>query len=137
MRDGDILPPIVSEHDATWQAVEEAQFRAELKNAAKRQAERTLAYQEWSKPENVKERLERLMAEAEEAEKRGKEMAKSARRELGLPEEEPALPPLEELPKHMRNQSPSTIRAMLRHDRGWEIAQGRWQKSGAPTWRIK
>ncbi len=77
---------------------------------------------EWVKPENVAARIKKLEEEAPAALARAKEMSKAIREQFGLPEEDPPLPPDDELPKHMRGQQASTIRAMLRQE-GYEFCK--------------
>lgn len=89
------------------QTREENRLRAILTD---RTEEKIQAYKEWSKPENVAKRYQEHEAKAAEALEKALELKK-----LYGWKEDPPLPPLEELPEYMRNQAPSTIRAMLRH----------------------
>lgn len=82
---------------------------------------------EWSKPENIEARRKIEAEEAPKALELGRKMAAKIRAEFNLPDEEPLVP--ENLPPHMKNQSRSTVLAMLRHekwrynrdDRKWEL----------------
>ncbi len=84
-----------------------------------RTEEKRIAYREWSKPENIAIRMEELEKKAPIVLARAKEMSRLARLELGLPPEDPPLPPMSELTEEMRRQQPSMIRIMLK-DSGWE-----------------
>lgn len=111
---GEAAPSIIEHHDYFSQAVQQAQDLAEAINKDKRAAARRRQYEEWSKPENIALRLEEFVAAAEKARENGEALKKLIRQAQGLPLEDPPLPPLEKLPKEMRGQSESTIRAWLR-----------------------
>lgn len=102
------IPAIVFEANYLSPAVQEAQKKAEIKNAALRHAERMAVYEAWVKPEAIAERQERHAKEAADALARTKEA-------LGITGEEEPLPDPKTLPKEIVGQAPSTIRAWLRH----------------------
>lgn len=94
-----------------------------------RRQEKLAAYIEWSKPENIAARMEKFKAEEAAAIEAGLKLKASIRQSQGLPLDDPPLPPVEELPKEMRGQAESTIRAMLRQ-KCWEYDRllGKWHK---------
>lgn len=104
------IPAIIYEAHYLSPAVQEAQKKAELKNAAIRHAERMAKYAAWVQPEAIAERKERHEREAAESLARLKEI-------LGPREEEP-LPDEKDLPPHIRGQSASTIRSWMKNP--WE-----------------
>lgn len=103
---------IISEIDGVSQRIQEAQDLAELKNAAKRQAERNEKMQAWQDPDAM---AYRKMLNDKRAFESLQEMKLSGNCELPTP-----LPPESELPKEMRGQQPSTVRAWLRGNPDWE-----------------
>jgi hypothetical protein len=79
-----------------------------------RSAIKSAAIKEWSKPENIKARMEELEKEAPKALERGQLLSKKVRTDLQLPIIDPPLP--DPLPDRFKGQQESTIRAMLRHE---------------------
>ncbi len=106
----DLLPGIICEVDYLSPEVQEAQRKAEFRNAAIRHAERMAAYAAWVKPEAIAERKEKHEREAAES-------LAQTRAALGITGESEPLPDEKDLPKEMRGQAPSTIRAWLKHER--------------------
>ncbi len=129
----DHLPGIIIQDESMSMAVQEAQLKADLKNAAKRHAERMEKYTDWVKPEEIAKRWAKHEEGAAAALALAKSESAAAREALGLPAEDPPLPDEKDLPKHMRGQSPSTIRAMLRQEKGWIVEKGLWTKR---TWGL-
>jgi hypothetical protein len=111
-----MLPSIIDEAFYLSADVQEAQMKAEMKNAAIRRAERKAFHDEWIKPENIAKRKE-------ENERVAAASLARIREALNIGEPEP-IPPDDQLPRHMRGQSPSTIRAFLRHQREGQMAIG-------------
>jgi hypothetical protein len=109
-----MLPSIIDEAFYLSADVQEAQMKAEMKNAAIRRAERKAFHDEWVKPEAIAKRRE-------ENETASAASLASLRSIVG--ELEP-IPPRETLPKHLRDQSDSTIRAFLRHEKEGNMAMG-------------
>lgn len=129
------LPPaIVEKADALMREVRLAQERAEIENAARRHQKRMASYHEWARPENVEARRVEHEAAAKAALEKAQTMSRHAREALGMPLEDPPLPPKDQLPKEMCGQSPSTIRAMLRHQ-SWTY-DGRGWKPPKPAFRV-
>lgn len=107
MRD-DLTPAgIIIEFNQIQQDIEQAQSMAEIKNAMKRHAERMELITDWSKPDAITERLAKIAEGAIAALEAGKRAARGLE-DIPLPDP---------LPKHMRGQSLSTIKAMLRHEK--------------------
>lgn len=102
----------VAQADITTQAVQAAQDEAAIKNAAKRQAERQAKFDAWVDPEAMVHR--RALNDLKAIE------SLWALRASGNAVTQTPIPPPEELPKELRGQSPSTIRAMLRGNPDWE-----------------
>lgn len=105
------IPAIIYEAHYLSPAVQEAQRKAEIKNAAIRHAERMAKYAAWVLPEAIAERKERHEREAAESLARTKEA-------LGITGEEEPLPDEKDLPPHIRGQSASTIRSWMKNP--WE-----------------
>lgn len=105
---------IIQEADSMARKVQEAQEMAAIKNAAKRHAERMAKYRAWVDPEAIARRREQHEREAAAA-------LAATKAALGTTEEEP-IP--DDLPPHMRGQSPSTIRKMLKHEREAKMSIG-------------
>lgn len=121
MKNDDYIPSIIEQADAMTLKVQEAQSLAEIKNAARRHAERMAFFKAWVHPKAIAERKERHERDAFAALAMAHEMSSQARKALGL-DEDPPLPDAKDLPPHMRGQSPSTIRAMLRHERSLNMS---------------
>lgn len=121
-------PPaaIVEKADAVLREVRLAQERAEIENAAKRHQERMAKYQAWVQPEAIETRRLEHAAAAAAALEKAQAMSRYAREALGMPLEDPPLPPEAELPKEMRGQAASTIRAMLRQ-KSWTYDGSGWK----------
>lgn len=79
-------------------------------------------------PEAIADRKALYDATFAAATEAGLQLKKQIRAELGLPDDDPPLP--DPLPKEMKGQSESTIRAMLRHE-NWE-----WDKT-LQVWKQK
>lgn len=107
----DLVDQIVQESRAysLSSAVQEAQLKAEIKNAAVRHQERMAKYKAWVDPDAIAERKERHALEAKAA-------FSSTRAALGLTGDEvlKPLPAEKDLPPHMRGQSESTVRAWMK-----------------------
>ncbi len=152
--------PIVDEIDILLRDVRLAQEKAEIYYAAKRHADRMAKIAAWSQPEAVEERRIAHEAAAAAALAKGLEMSRHAREALGMPYEDPPLPPRDQIPEKIyatdgsemrtKGQSDSTLRAMLRQANwtydgsGWKppkpkfaIAEGPiercWRTEFAPT----
>lgn len=123
-----VLPSYIEQVNYVDMQVKFAQEMAAIRNQTIRACARLNFYKEWSDPENIKERLEKFAAEAEESLKKSLELKRAIREAQGLPLEDPPLP--EVLPQHMRGQAESTIRRMLAHE-GWEFDRTAWK------WREK
>ncbi len=135
MKEFDKPISIIEQADMKIKAVQEAQAEAEIKNAAIRHMKRMAFYKHWSSPEEIKKRQEEHEARAGAALARAKLMSDSAREALGIPED-PPLPDEKDLPAHMRGQSPSTIRAMLRHERGYSLEKPKIELAAEDVVRI-
>lgn len=124
----DVRPPtpIVERQDTLLRDVRLAQEKSEIDNAAKRHQERMAKYAAWSEPQAIEERRIAHMEAAEAALAKGRAMSQHAREALGMPLEDPPLPPEADLPKEMRGQSVSTIRAMLRQQ-SWTYDGTAWR----------
>ncbi len=118
--------PIVEKADMLRREIRLAQERAEIENAAKRHQHKMAQYQAWSEPEAVNQRRIAHEEAAAAALAKAQAMSKHAREALGMPLEDPPLPPEAELPKEMRGQAPSTIRAMLRQ-KNWTYDGSGWK----------
>lgn len=79
-----------------------------------RSQEKIAAIKEWSKPENIVLRMKEQEELAPLALEAGKKLAARIKEEFNIPDDIDF--DYENVPKHMRGQSPSTIRAMLRHE---------------------
>ncbi len=101
--------PIISEANMLSPAVQDAQKKAEIKNAAIRHGERMAAYAAWIDPKAMAERKE-------QNERESKESLARTKAALGIGELEP-LPDLSTLPPEVRCQQPSYIRAWLRQQK--------------------
>ena len=116
--------PIVDEIDILLRDVRLAQEKAEIENAAKRHAERMAKIAAWSAPEAIEERRIAHEAAAAAALEKAQAMSRHAREALGMPYEDPPLPPRDQIPEKIyatdgsemrtKGQSDSTLRAMLR-----------------------
>lgn len=118
--------PIEQKADLQAIAVARAQDEAAARNVAKRRAQKMAQFAAWSDRKAVEERRQEHEKSAAEALERGKLASRQIREQLGLPPEDPPLPPLEDLPPGMRAQAPSTIRAMLRQE-GWQFQSDGWK----------
>lgn len=103
---------IIDIADANVIAVQQAQQRAEIENASKRQAERKEKYEAWSDPEAIQYR--KILHEKKSFE------SLQTMKAAGQCEDPTPLPSDDELPKHMRGQQPSTVRAWIRGNPKWE-----------------
>lgn len=103
---------IIEESQAV--GVQQAQQQAEILNAAKRQAERQEKYEAWSDPEAIQYR--KLLHEKKSFESL---MALKVSGAFAENHSDP-IPPDSELPKEMRGQQPSTIRAWMRGNPRYE-----------------
>jgi hypothetical protein len=104
----DLTPGIIVNVDQITQRVQAAQQQAEMQQAQKKHAVKMAKYREWVDPKAIADRVAKHEAEAAAALERGKAMSQA----------EELLPVPDPLPRHMVGQSPSTIQAMLRHERG-------------------
>ena len=103
--------PVEQKADVLGLAVQAAQREAEIKNAAIRQAERNEKMAAWQDPDAMRHRA--ILHEKASFESL---MALKAAGQCAI---QPPLPPLDQLPPHMRNQQPSTIRAWMRGHPEW------------------
>lgn len=108
----DLTPSIQHQADTILQQVQAAQAEAAIKNAAIRQAERQAKMDAWQDPE--------IMQHRHAVHIKGAIESLWSLREAGQCEVQPPVPPDSELPKHMRGQQPSTIRAWLRGNPEWQ-----------------
>lgn len=106
MKDLDQPIGIIEQSQAV--SVQQAQQQAEILNAAKRQAERQEKYEAWSDPDAMQYR--KLLHDKKAFESL---QALKASGEFADNHSDP-LPDESELPKEMRGQQPSTIRAWMR-----------------------
>lgn len=106
------LVGIYHQFDEQMREVEKAQDAAALKNEAIRHSERMRFFEDWIKPEAIQERK----TMHEELAAISLENAKKMIEQMGFKERE-LLPVPDPLPKRMQGQSPSTIQAMLRHEK--------------------
>jgi hypothetical protein len=127
--------PIVEEIDALRMQIQQAQDLAEAKNQAIRHADRMRQYQAWVEPDAIRERAEEHERNAAAALEKALEMSRYAREQLGMPLEDPPLPPPEMLTKEMRGQATSTIRAMLRQE-NWKYESDGWHPPVRPGIRV-
>lgn len=105
------IPSVIYQMDADFREVERAQQLAEIKNQAKRHAERMGHITDWSKPENITARIKKHEEDAVDALARAMRM----KEELGIVEEDVVIP--DPLPARFKGQQPSTIKALLRHEK--------------------
>ncbi len=103
---------VVDVADANVMAVQQAQDLAAIKNAAKRQAERQAKYEVWSDPEAMQYRKILHEKEAFESLQRLKASGNYVL--------QPPVPSDADLPKELRGQQPSTIRAFLAGNPDWQ-----------------
>ncbi len=110
----DLQPGIIAEANILAPSVESAQREAETRNAAKRQAERQAKFDAWKDPE--------VMAYRKAVHEKGAIESLWGMRATGecAADRDVPIPPDSELPKHMRGQAPSTVRAFLRGSAAWE-----------------
>ncbi len=101
--------PIISEANMLAPAVQDAQKKAEIKNAAIRHGQRMAAYAAWVEPKAMAERKERHEREAAAS-------LASIKAALDIGELGP-LPDLSTLPPDVRCQQPSYIRKWLAHQK--------------------
>lgn len=107
MRDNISPPAIIDDASAIFGQVQQAQGLAAARNKAIRDADRQSKMDAWQDPDAMIER--RLVNEL--AAHRSLVAMKNAGQ--CAPDIDMPLPPRESLPKHMRDQQPSTIRKML------------------------
>jgi hypothetical protein len=119
-------PAIIEKADQVLREVRLAQERAEIDNAARRHADRMARFRAWCAAENIEARRIEHEASAAAALEKAQAMSKHAREALGMPLEDPPLPPEDQLPKEMRGQAVSTIRAMLRQ-KNWTYDGSGWK----------
>lgn len=105
--------PIREEVDIEEEGIEETQGSWSINIVDSKQIKKA-EYAEWSKPENIELRKKELEERAPAALELAKKMSKEIREFFNLPSDDPLLP--ENVPEHMKGQSPSTIRAMLRQE---------------------
>ncbi|MES2347847.1 MAG: hypothetical protein V4641_09800 [Pseudomonadota bacterium] len=110
----DLQPGIIAEAKILAPSVESAQREAETRNAAKRQAERQAKMDAWQDPE--------AMAYRKAVHEKGAIESLWELRANGqcAIDRDVPVPPDSELPKHMRGQAPSTVRAFLRGSADWK-----------------
>lgn len=132
---------IVEKADLIRREIRLAQERAEIENAAKRHQQRMAKYSAWVQPDAIESRRREHEEAAAAALAKGQAMSKHAREALGMPLEDPPLPPEAELPKEMRGQAASTVRAMLRQKSwtydgsGWKPPKPKFAVQEGPTER--
>ncbi len=102
---------IIDVADANVLAVQQAQELAAIRNDAIRQAERTEKLEAWQDPD--------AMANRKMLNDRQAFLSLQALKAAGECELETPLPADSELPKHMRGQQPSTVRAWIRSSPEW------------------
>ncbi len=105
MKDLDSSTSIVDVADAKLLAVQQAQELAAIKNASIRQAERQEKMELWSDPDAM---AYRLILHNKKAFESLQSMKRDGHYKVQVP-----LPPESELPKEMRGQQPSTVRAWM------------------------
>lgn len=114
MKDESLVPDHahVMKADVLGLAVSAAQQEAEIKNAAKRQAERQAKFDAWIDPEAMTSR--RILNDLK-AFKSLLAIKDAGGMALPVP-----LPSDDQLPKHMRGQQPSTVRAWMARHPDWK-----------------